>query len=160
MVSGVVPPIDVAYLAKRRSYLTEHEKYNFYCCHFTTDIDYKFPHEGSRGFLHQYFRKYSWLTYGWQEDGGDCLPCVLFARSIDIRNGKGVLVETAFTNFKKMYEVCDLHAAREYYKDAIAVCDVFVERMSGKRESVLIQLREEARETIHNTEGSSALLQR
>ena len=49
-----------------------------------------------------------------------------------------------------MYEVCDLHAAREFHKDAIAVCDAFVERMSGKRESVLIQLREGARETIQN----------
>ena len=53
-----------------------------------------------------------WLTYSWQENGEYCLPCVLFARSIDVRKGKGVLVETAFTNFKKMYEVCDLHAAR------------------------------------------------
>ena len=41
-------------------------------------------------------------------------------------------------------------AAREYHKDAIAVYDAFVERMSGKRESVLIQLREGARETIQN----------
>ena len=53
-----------------------------------------------------------------------------------------------FTNFK-MYEVSDLHAAREYHKDVIAVCDAFVERMSGKQESVLIQLRG-ARETIQN----------
>ncbi len=30
-----------------------------------------------------------------------------------------------------MYEVCDLDAAREYHKDAIAVCDTFIERMSG-----------------------------
>ena len=45
--------IDVAYLAKRRSSLTEHEKYNFYCYHLTPDIDYKFPYEGGRGFLHQ-----------------------------------------------------------------------------------------------------------
>ena len=57
---------------------------------------------------------------------------------------------TAFTNFKKMYEVCDLHAARECHKDAIAVCDAFLERMSGKRESVLIQMREESRETTQN----------
>ena len=130
--------------------MTEHEKYNFYCYHFTPDIDYKFPHEGGHGFLHRYLRKYSWLTYSCQENGGYCLPCVLFARSIDARKGKGVLVETSFTNFKKMYEVCDLHAAREYHKDAIAVCDAFVERMSGKQERVLIQLREGARETIQN----------
>ena len=113
--------IDVAYLAKRKSSLTEHEKYNFYCFFFTPDIDYKFPHEGVCGFLHWYLRKHSWLTYSWQENGGDCLPCVLFARSIDVRKDKGVLVETAFTNFKKMYEVCDLHAAREN------VCDGFVD---------------------------------
>ena len=41
-------------------------------------------------------------------------------------------------------------AAREYHKDAIAVYDAFVERMSGKRESVLFQLREGTRETIQN----------
>ena len=55
-----------------------------------------------------------------------------FARGIDIWKGKEVLVDTAFTKFKKMYEVCDLHAAREYHKDAIAVSDAFVERMSAK----------------------------
>ena len=49
-----------------------------------------------------------------------------------------------------MYLVCDLHADREGHKDAMAVCDAFLERMSGKRESVLIQLREGARETIQN----------
>ena len=126
--------------------------------HFTPDIDYKFPCEGGHGFLHWYLKKYSWLTYSWQENGGYYLPCVLFARSIDIifarsidiRKGKGVFVETAFTNFKKMYEVCDLHAAREYHKDAIAVFDAFVERMNGKRESVLIQLREGVKAILNN----------
>ena len=62
---------------------------------------------------HQYLRKYSWLSYSWQENSGYSFPCVLFARTIGVRKGKGVLVETAFTNFKKMYEVCDRHAARE-----------------------------------------------
>ena len=77
--------IDVAYLVKRRSSLSKHEKYNFYCYHFTPDINYKFPCEGGRGFLHRYLRKYSWLSYSWQENGGDCVPCVLFARSIDLQ---------------------------------------------------------------------------
>ena len=61
---------------------------------------------------------------------------MLFARSIDVQKGKKVLVWTVFTNFKKRYEVCDLHAAREYHKDAIPVCDAFIERMSGGRECV------------------------
>ena len=42
------------------------------------------------------------LTYSWQGNGGYCLPCVLFARSLDVWKGKGVLVEAAFPNFKKM----------------------------------------------------------
>ena len=54
--------IDVAYLAKTRSSLTDHENYNFYCYHFTPDIDYMSPREGCRGFLHQCLRKYSWLN--------------------------------------------------------------------------------------------------
>ena len=79
---------DVADLAKRRISLMESEKYNFYCNHFTPDIDYKFPCEGGRSFLHRYLRKYSWLTYSRQENGGYCLPCVLFARSTDVRKLK------------------------------------------------------------------------
>ena len=58
------------------------------------------------------YEKLQLVDLQWQENGGYCLPCVLFARSIGVRKGKRVLVET-FTNFKKMYEVCDLHAARE-----------------------------------------------
>ena len=45
-----------------------------------------------------------------------CVLSSLSARTIDVRKGKGVFVETALTNFKTMYEVCDLHAAREYHK--------------------------------------------
>ena len=56
-----------------------------------------------------------------------------------------------------MYEVCDLHAAREYHKGGIAVCDAFIERVNGERESVLIQLREEAREIIQNNRSSALL---
>ena len=37
-----VVDIDVAYLTKRKSSSTEHEKYNSYCYNFTPNIDYKF----------------------------------------------------------------------------------------------------------------------
>ena len=58
---------------------------------------------------------------------------------------KRVLVETA----RCMKCATAMHL-ESYHKVAIAVCNAFVERMSGKRESVLIQLREGARETIQN----------
>ena len=46
--------------------------------------------------------KYSWLIYSRKENGGYCLPCVLFARSTDARKGKGVFIEAAFTNCTKL----------------------------------------------------------
>ena len=58
------------------------------------------------------------------------------ARSTDVRKGKGALVDTAFNNFKKMYDVCDTHASREYHKDAVAACEAFVQVISGRQESV------------------------
>ena len=43
-----------------------------------------------------------------------------------------MFVETAFTNFKKTYDICDAHADRQYHKDAVVACDAFIERMSGE----------------------------
>ena len=45
---------------------------------------------------------------------------------------------------------CVISMQQESPTYAIAVSDAFVDRMSGKRESVLIQQREGARETIQN----------
>ena len=81
---------------------------------------------------------------------GGSLPCVLFARSVDSRKGKGAFIETAFTNFKKMYEVCDTHAEGQSHKDAIVTCDAFVKRMKGTRESIAVQLKAGLGETIQS----------
>ena len=51
--------------------------------------------------------------------------------------------------------MCDLHAAREYHRDTIAVCDAFVERMSGKRE---INLTERRSKRNHPEQQKEALL--
>ena len=139
---------DVADVAMKRSILTETEKYHFYCNHFTPGIDFKFPREHSRSFQHQYLRRYKWLVYSQQQNGGYCLPCVLFAQSTDARKGKGMFVETAFTNFRKAYDICNAHADRQYHKDAVVACDAFIERMSGRRESVAVELSRGLKETI------------
>ena len=57
-------------------------------------------------------------------------------------------METAFTNFKKFYESFDYQGSREYHKYAVAACDAFVRMMSGRCESVAIQLNKEVRDTI------------
>ena len=47
-----------------------------------------------------------------------------------------------------MYEACEYHADREYHKSAVAARDTFVEWMSGRYESLAVQLRREMRHTI------------
>jgi len=116
--------------------LTREEKYQFYGNHFSPGPDFKFPKEKSRGFRHEYLRRYKWLAYSKKDNWGYCVPCVLFATSADVRKGKGAFVETAFTNFKKIYELCDAHAGRKYHNDADATCDAFMGRWSGREESV------------------------
>ena len=108
---------NVADVAKRRSTLTEAEKYNFYCNHFYPGVDFKFPREHSRSFQYQYLRRYKWLVYSQQQNGGFCLPCVLFARNtLDARKGRGTFVDRAFTNFKKAYDICNAHADCQYHR--------------------------------------------
>ena len=111
--------------------LTDKDKYDIYCHHFTPEVDFKFPKEKSQSFKHQYLRKYNWLVYSKMVD----------IVTPDARKGKGTFVETPFTNFKKAYELCDSHAERHYHKDAVVFCDSFVQQLSGKQESVVVQLR-------------------
>ena len=73
---------------------------------------------------------------------------VLFASGSDARKGKGAFVETAFVNFKKVYKMCSAHAERKYHCDAVVACDAFIEIMSGRRESVAIQLERNLRNTV------------
>lgn len=127
-----------------------------YCHHFVPDLNFKFPKDKSRSFQHQYLRKYKWLAYSKQDNGGYCLPCVLFARSTDARKGKGTFVDTAFTNFKKAYEMCDSHAVRHYHKDAVIFCDAFVERMTGRRDSIAVQLNKDLAHSIETNKQKLA----
>jgi hypothetical protein len=91
------------------------------------------------------------LVYSRKENGGYCLCCIIFARSVDTRKGKGVFVEVTFTNFKKVYEACDYHADRENHNAAIAACDAFVGWVSGRHESVAVQLRQGLRDNSRHT---------
>ena len=71
---------DIAYFSNNRS---------------STDPLYKFPRGSSgRTFQHQWLNKYPWLKYSKQENGGYCLPCVLFSRNSSFRADPGVLVST------------------------------------------------------------------
>ena len=83
--------IDVPYLAKRRGSLTEHEKYNLYCYHFTLILITSF-HVKVVVASYTVFEKVQLVDLQLAREWWVLSCCVLFARSIDIRKGKGVLV--------------------------------------------------------------------
>ena len=92
---------DIAEFRKRVS-VADHEEYQFINHHFSPDVKYKFPKSSTTGrsFQHQWLVRYPWLKYSEQEDGGYCLPCVMFYISKNFRAQAGVLVSYALTNFK------------------------------------------------------------
>lgn len=66
--------------------------------------------------------------------------------------GKGVFVEMAFTNSKKMYKVSDLYLLENTTEmPLLSVMISERESVVHMQERVLVQLREESRETIHNS---------
>lgn len=92
---------DIAEFHKRDE-VADHEKYQFINHHYSPDVNYKFRKNSTTGrsFQHQWLVRYPWLNYSKQEDGGYCLPCVLFYKSKNFRAQAGVLVSYALTNFK------------------------------------------------------------
>ena len=60
--------------------LTAECKYNLLVNHFKPGADYSFPKGSSkRAFQYRWLMNFPWLVYSKQENGGFCLPCVLFA---------------------------------------------------------------------------------
>ena len=132
-----------------RNSIADHQKYHFIKHHFSPDLLYKFPKNSvGRSFQHQWMRRYPWLRYSKQEDGGYCLPCVLFYRRKNLRAQAGVLVSNVLTNFKNTIDIMKKHEQNDYHKEAVATMDQFVEVMSGQRDCVSIQINNAAKELV------------
>ena len=145
--SQTTKAVDIADFSKRRT--TDHEKYHFITNHSSPDLLYKFPRASSgRTFQYQWLVKYPWLRYSKKENGGFCLPCVMFSRCRNFHAGPGVLVSTPLTNFKKALEALGKHIGREYHKEAVTVMDNFMSVMSGQTERVLVQLSDAAKDVV------------
>ena len=70
---------EVANFVGSRS-LTAECKYNLLVNRFKLGADYSFPKGSSRrAFHYRWLMNFPWLAYSKQENGGFCLPCVLFA---------------------------------------------------------------------------------
>ena len=128
---------------------TDDEKYHLITNHFNPEPHFKFPKNvGGRSFQHSWMMKYPWLKYSKQNDGGYCLPCILFSRSASHNADPGVLVTNPLTNFRKALETLEKHNAKDYHKEALVKMDSFFKVMTGQQSSICVQLNDVAKEVI------------
>ena len=108
---------------------------------------------------HSWLKLFPWLMYSKHENGGYCLPCVMFSRNVSLRADPGILVGTALTNFRKALEILRKHVNKDYHKNAVTVLDSFLSGMSGRQKAVSIQLSDIAREQVaHNRKKLGSII--
>ena len=63
--------------------------------------------------------------------GGYCSYCVIFKSTT--QGHLGALVKSPLVKFKKALDLLSSHATTDYHKSACAMCDAFLEVMSGRK---------------------------
>ena len=105
--------------------------------HFKPAANYEFSkRSGGCSFQYHCLLKFSWLAYSKQENGGFCLPCVLFCSSGYHGSDPGVLVSQPLTAFHKALELFHKHAEKGYHKDAVIKSDEFLQVMTNQKPTI------------------------
>ena len=100
---------------------SDSDKYRVTEEHFVTEPSYKYPKASNgRSFQQSWLVKYQWLCYSQRDDGGYCLPCVLFFIPIlTFRSDPGVLVAKPLTNFQKALEILSKHHNKQFHRSSV-----------------------------------------
>ena len=121
------------------STVTDDDKYSLIVNHYTPSATAVFPsNNDGRRFQFAWLAQFQWLRYSKYGNGGYCLPCVLFARSVGA--DLGVLVTKPLINFRKALEILRVHAERMYHKTAVVSLESFQNVMTNAQQSVAHQL--------------------
>ena len=133
--------------------ISDHDRYQLIKYHFVPGPTYRFPKSaGGRSFQYQWLARYSWLKYSESDNGGYCLPCVLFSRSSSINHSDpGVLVSSPLVNFKKALEMLNKHLEKAYHNTAVVKMDAFIRMMSGQQANIRVQLDDAAKQVVAST---------
>ena len=118
--------------------LSSNSMYHIMKHHFKPSPDYSFPkNANARSFQYSWLNKFTWLAYSKQENGGFCLPCVLFC-STTVYHGSepGILVSKPLTNFKKALEILRKHIEKDHHQASIVRLDEFIKVMSNQQPSI------------------------
>ena len=125
----------------RSSSISAQSKYDLLVSHFKPTANYEFPkHSGGRSFKHHWLLKFPRLAYSKQENGGFCLPCVLFRSSGYHGSDPAVLVSQPLIAFHKALELFHKHAEKGYHEDAVIKYDEFLQVMSNQKPTINNQL--------------------
>lgn len=96
----------------------------------------KSPNDG-RSFKYSWLTTFPWLVYSKQENGGFCLPCVLFSSTTVYHGSKpGILVSKPLTNFKKAIEILRKHTEKDHHKGSVVKSEEFMKVMSNKKPAI------------------------
>jgi hypothetical protein len=129
-------------VAQSSSFLSDEIKYNMLVNNVRSEANnYIFPKNSiGRSFQYQWLVEFPWLVYSKLENGGYCLPCVLFCTSGYHSSNPGVLVSRPLTSFNKALELLRKHADKSYHKDAILRSSNFQQVMSHQQQDIQSRL--------------------
>ena len=130
-------------------FLSAESKYNLVSNHFKPSIDFAFPKSSNgRTFQYRWLMQFPWLVYSKQENGGFCLPCVLFASSGYRGSDPGVLVNRPLTVFTKALEILRKHTEKGYHKQAVVGCEEFMQVMRHKQPDIRSRLSQTLKDRV------------
>ena len=116
------------------------EKYQLITAHFKPGANYILPKNASgRTFQYRWLQRYHWLAYSKKENGGFCIPCILFAPSGHHGSDPGVLVQRPLTSFYKALEMLAKHTEKAYHKAAIVRVDEYCHVMRNQNSDIRCQ---------------------
>ena len=129
--------VDIALYARNTSSLNTETRFNLLTHHFKPFSDYLFAKgTNGRSFQHRWLQMFLWLVYSKQENGGYCLPCVLFATARYHRWNRAVLVSCPLASTTKSLELLHKHANKEHHKIAVVRSDSFLLTTSNQQQSI------------------------
>ena len=120
-----------------------HTKYNLLVNHFKPMFNYPFPMSNhGRAFQYSWLTQFPWLAYSKLENGGYCLPCVLFATTSYQGSSPNVLVSRPLTASKKSLEILRNHGKKNYHKQAVLGRDEFLRVMEHRQPGIQSQIHQ------------------
>ena len=119
------------------------------------DQSFNFPitatnHRNLR-FQHRWFIRFKWLAYSYLENGAFCKYCVLFGSKAGSGVGNqplGTLCAVKFQKWKNALERFADYESTKYHRDNVVAAETVMSILSGKQDSIEIQLNQQQKQTI------------